>query len=136
MVWLIPSSRVHSLMYSATAIIIGFQIVTFAIFTKVFAVSEGLLPRGHRLIPQEKIAINKVFRYTKLELGLIAGGLLLLFGTVGTVYVFEAWEKNLFGSLDPINMMRVVIPSVTSLALGFQIIFSSFFLSVLDLKRR
>jgi hypothetical protein len=136
MIWLLPTSRVHSIMYSAAAIIIGFQIVIFAIFTKMFAVSEGLLPRNHRLIPQSRIAINRIVRYNNLELGLIAGGLLLLIGGIGSIYVFQAWERNFFGSLNPVNMMRIVIPSVTSLALGFQIIFSSFFIGVLRLKRR
>jgi glycosyltransferase involved in cell wall biosynthesis len=136
MLWLLPTSRVYSLMYSATAIIIGFQITTFAIFTKVFAVNEGLLPKDHRLIPQERIALNKIVRYTNLELSLIAGGVLLFFGAIGSVSVFEVWEKNLFGSIDPVNMMRIVIPSVTCLALGIQVVFSSFFLSVLGLKRR
>jgi glycosyltransferase involved in cell wall biosynthesis len=133
MICLLPTSRVHSLMYSATAVIIGFQMTTFAIFTKIFAVREGLLPRNHRLFPQNKIAINKVFRYTNLELGLLCGGLLLLLGLGGSIYIFGTWERNLFGSLDPVNIMRILIPSVTCLALGIQIIFSSFFISILEL---
>jgi glycosyltransferase involved in cell wall biosynthesis len=134
MLCLLPTSRVHSLMYSATAIIIGFQMTTFAVFTKIFAVREGLLPRQHRLFPQTKIAINKIFRYTNLELGLMCGGVLLLAGVGGSVYIFWTWERNLFGSLDPANIMRILIPSVTCLALGIQIIFSSFFISILELK--
>ena len=57
-------------------------------------------------------------------------------GMAGSIYAFGIWEKNLFGSLDPVKMMGIVIPAVTCLALGFQVIFSSFFLSVLGLKRR
>src|SRR6185312_3774274 len=49
---LLPSPRVigglvfdiHTLLYAALAIIIGFQAIVFATFTKVFAISEGLLP--------------------------------------------------------------------------------------------
>jgi glycosyltransferase involved in cell wall biosynthesis len=136
MLWLLTTSRVHSLLYSATSIIIGFQIVSFAIFTKVFAVSEGLLPKKHQLIPQKIIKINKIVRYTNLELGLIFGGALILLGGTGSIFSLQIWEKNFFGSLEPISMMKIVIPSVTFLALGIQIVFSSFFMSILMIKKK
>jgi glycosyltransferase involved in cell wall biosynthesis len=130
--WLLPGARgifdIHTLLFAATAILVGFQAVAFAIFTKVFAISEGLLPEDRRL--------NRVFRYINLEVGLIVGGALLLIGIAGSIYAFSAWEANLFGPLEPSQTMRIVIPSVTCLALGVQMIFASFFLSVLGLKRR
>jgi glycosyltransferase involved in cell wall biosynthesis len=126
--WFLPTPRVHTLLYSSAAIIIGFQIVTFAVFTKAFAISEGLLPEDPRL--------KQVFRYINLEVGLIVGSVLWLMGMVGSIYAFINWKANLFGALEPANTMRIVIPSVTCIALGFQVIFSSFFLSVLALKRR
>jgi glycosyltransferase involved in cell wall biosynthesis len=126
--WLLSSPRVHSLLYSAIAIIIGFQTVMFAAFTTSFAITEGLLPENSRLKP--------VYRYFSLEVGLIIGVVLLLLGTIGSIYSLSTWSSNLFGALDPATTMRIVIPSVTSLALGFQVVFSSFFLSVLGLKRQ
>jgi glycosyltransferase involved in cell wall biosynthesis len=126
--WFLPTPRVHTLLYSSAAIIIGFQTVTFAIFTKAFAISEGLLPEDSRL--------KRVFRYINLEVGLIVGNALWLIGMAGSIYAFSTWKANLFGALEPANTMRIVIPSVTCLALGLQVIFSSFFLSVIGLKRR
>lgn len=38
--------------------------------------------------------------------------------------------------LDPSKVLRIVIPATTLFTLGFQIIFASFFLSVLGLKIR
>ncbi|MDB9417877.1 hypothetical protein PN487_15035 [Microcystis aeruginosa CS-556/03] len=119
--------RVHTLLYSATALIIGFQIVSFAIFTKAFAISEGLLPEDRKL--------RRFFRYLNLEVGLIIGGSLILLGIGGSIYAFQTWEAKQFGTLYPAVTMRIVIPSVTALALGVQVIFSSFFLSVLYLKK-
>jgi glycosyltransferase involved in cell wall biosynthesis len=124
---LLPSPKVHSLLYSSTAMTIGFQIVTFALFTKVFGISEGLLPEDRRL--------NKLFNYLNLETGLIAGCLLLVMGTAASVYAFGIWGQHNFGSLNPTETMPIVIPGVTCLALGIQTIFSSFFLSILGLKR-
>lgn len=126
--WLLGSPKVHSLLYSATAIIIGFQVVTFAIFTKAFAISENLLPEDQKL--------RRFFRYINLEVGLVIGLIFLLIGIGGTIFALMTWESTKFGSLDPAVTMRIVIPSVTCLALSIQMIFSSFFLSVLGLNRR
>ena len=126
--WFLPSPRIHTLLYASTAIIIGFQIVSFAVFTKIFAISEGLLPTDPRL--------NRVFRYINLEVGLIVGSVLLSAGIATSIYALVIWENKLFGELDPLEMMRIVIPAITCLALGFQVVSSSFFLSILGLKRR
>lgn len=127
--WLLPGTRgifdVHTLLYAATAVIVGFQITAFAIFSKVFAIREGLLPPDRRIL--------RFVRYVTLESGLIIGGLLFAIGIAGTGYALYLWGNNLFGELNPSIVMRVVIPSVTSLALGVQVIFSSFFLSILEL---
>ena len=77
-----------------------------------------------------------MFRYLNLEVGLLTGLTLLVMGSIGSIAAFSIWENNLFGSLDPVQVMKIVSPSVTCLAMGFQTIFSSFFLSVLGLKRR
>lgn len=119
---------VHTLLYGAAAIIIGFQSILFAVFTKIFAISEGLLPEDPRL--------NRAFRYVTLEVGLIAGLLLVIAGLAGTIYAYWYWDRLSFGNLDPSQTMRIVIPAVTGLAVGCQTLFSSFFLSILGLKRR
>ncbi len=124
--WLLPTEKVHTLLYAAVAIIIGFQIVSFALFTKVFAIREGLLPEDRRL--------KRLMSHISLESGLIFGGMLLLAGVGASVYAFEIWEQHLFGSLDPAEVMKIVIPAITCLALGVQVVFSSFFLSILGLK--
>jgi len=119
---------IHTLMYAAAAVLIGFQSVTFAVFTKVFAISEGLLPEDPRL--------NRLFRYVNLEVGLIVGGCFILLGIGGSIWALSAWGRHSFGNLDPFQMMRRIVPTTTILTLGFQIILSSFFISVLGLRRR
>ena len=134
--WLLPGPRVfhdvvfdvHTLLYAFVSVVLGFQFVTFAVFTKVFAISEGLLPEDPRL--------NQVFRYITLETGLAAGGLLVALGIGGSILAVSGWAKGSFGELDPAHMLRVVMPSVFSLTLGVQIVCSSFFLSILGLRRR
>ncbi len=122
------NERIHTLLYSSTAIFIGSQLVSFALFTKVFAISEGLLPLDKRL--------KKLGKFLNLELGLIIGFVLVILGIIGSIVALFQWESMSFGALEPVKTMGLIIPSVTAIALGLQIIFSSFFLSVLALKRR
>ena len=134
--WLLSGPRtafgvtfdVHTLLYAAMALVVGFQGLVFAVFTKIFAVSEGLLPPDPRL--------TRLFRYVTLETGLLAGGLLLLGGLAGSVYALHVWSGRAFGPLDPSRMLRLIIPSVTALMLGGEAVLSSFFLSILGLRRR
>lgn len=119
---------VQTLLYAAMAIVIGFQAIVFALFTKVFAISEGLLPEDPRL--------NGLFRIVTLERGIVVGVLLLLAGLGGSIYAVSFWDERSFGPLDPSKTLRIIIPSITALILGCQIVLSSFFLSVLGLKRK
>ncbi len=134
--WLLPGPRtvggvtfdVHTLLYAAAAVLLGFQAIAFAVLAKVFAISEGLLPEDPRL--------KWLFPFGTLEVGLVIGGVLILLGLVGTFLAFGSWAARHFGPLDVTRTLRMVIPAVTSLTLGIQVFLSSFFLSVLGLKRR
>ena len=134
--WLLPSSRslgsvtfdINTLLYAASAIVIGFQAVNFSLFTKIFAISEGLLPADKRL--------DRLFKYVTLETGLVVGATLVLLGFAMSLYAVSSWGAHSFGDLEPQKILRIVIPSVTALIIGFEVILSSFFLSVLGLKRR
>jgi len=134
--WLLPGPRfvhgigfdVHTLLYAFVSVLMGFQLCAFAVFTKVFAISEGLLPDDPRL--------NRAFRFVTLEKGLAAGGLLVVLGIGGSIFAVSGWAKESFGALDAEHILRIVMPSVFALTLGVQIICSSFFLSILGLRRR
>ena len=135
-IWLLPGPRtvrgvtfdVHTLLYAMAAIFIGFQSVLFAIFTKTFVITEGLHSRDSSL--------NNLYRFFTLEKGLLTGAALTIIGLIGSIYSLSDWGLHLFGPLDPVRTLRVVIPSILSLILGLQIILSSFFLSVLGMGRK
>ena len=134
--WLLPGPRrvgnivfdIHTLAYAFGSMMVGFQLIAFAVFTKVFAITEGLLPEDPRL--------NRLFVYIKLETGLIAGAALVLCGIAGSIFALTTWAHTSFGPMNSENLLRIVLPSVFALTLGAQVIFSSFFLSILGLRRR
>ena len=103
-------------------------LVVFAVFSKVYAVTEGFAPMPPTL--------GRLFDRVTLETGLAVGGLLALLGLATIGLAAYEWRLTDFGSLDPRATMRQVIPGSILVTLGFQTIFSSFFLSLLGLKRR
>ncbi|MGD0884873.1 MAG: glycosyltransferase family 2 protein [Thermodesulfovibrionales bacterium] len=136
MLWLLPGPRtlqmvtlsIHTMLYAAMAIIVGLQMVMFALFFKVFAIGARLIPEDHYF--------SRLLRVFTLERGIFLGGLILFLGITGSAYGFIYWGTKMFGQLDPSVMMRIIIPSLTALTVGFQIVLSSFFLSALQLKHR
>ena len=119
---------VHTLAYGFGAMLVGFQLLAFAVFTKVFAITEGLLPEDPRL--------NRMFEYIKLETGLVVGALFVVLGVAGSIFALSTWAHSSFGPITSEDLLRIVLFSVFALILGPQIIFSSFFLSILGLRRR
>ncbi|MGB9233109.1 MAG: glycosyltransferase [Terriglobales bacterium] len=134
--WLLTAPRtvagvtldVHTLLYAAVFVLLGFQAISFAVFSKIFAISEGLLPPDPTL--------DRAFHYVTLEVGLIVGALFILAGLGLSVDAVGSWHSRHFGPLDYAQTMRLVIPASLFLTLGVQTILAGFFLSVLGLRRR
>jgi len=118
---------IQTLLYAAAAVVIGYQAVLFALFSKVFAVSEGLMPGSSRL---------GRFRRIRLESGLLVGAVLFFAGLAGSILALVRWGSRGFGPLHVSPSLRIAIPSVTAMVLGSQTLFGSFFFSVLKLKRK
>jgi glycosyltransferase involved in cell wall biosynthesis len=135
-IWLLPGPRIvgsvsldiDTLLYAALMILIGVQAVLFAILTKTFGISEGFLPPDPQL--------DRLIKFTSLETGALTGLIFIGGGVLSSVAALNYWESRSFGTLNPSISMRLVIPGVVLFAIGFQIILSSFFLSILRLQRR
>jgi glycosyltransferase involved in cell wall biosynthesis len=117
---------IHTLLYTSSILIIGFQFVVFYGLTKVFAVTQNLLPKSKRY--------NSFFKYINLEKGLVIGFFMILIGIAMSFYGFSIWSNLNFGLLKPSGILRIIIPAVTIIILGVQIILYSFFFSILGLK--
>jgi glycosyltransferase involved in cell wall biosynthesis len=118
----------HTLLVSSLAILCGYQCILFAIFAKTFAVTEGFLPPDQRL--------ERFFKLVNLERGLVVAALAILAGGILILAAVRQWWLSGFGNLDYARTMRVVVPGATLVALGFQSVFSSFFVSILGMRRK
>ncbi len=134
--WLLPGPRalgsvtvdIHTLLYAIMALLIGFQMVTFSVFTKVFAITEKLMPEDARL--------NRLFRYFTLETGLGLGGLLIAAGAGLAFYSLFLWDAHHYGAMDPERLVRIVASTIVLFTMGVEICLASFFLSILGLRRK
>ena len=134
--WLLPGPRVvaglgfdvHTMLFAAGAVLLGAQSVLFGVFTKTFAVQEGLLPPDAR--------VDRLYRYVTLETGLVVSAVVLLTGIVLAVLSVTRWSETGYGAMDVGRTMRLVIPATLLIVLGAQGVLASFFLSVLGMKRR
>jgi hypothetical protein len=119
--------NVGTLAMAGMAIAVGFQLIAFAFYTKVFAIAEGLLPEDPKLA--------RAFKIFTLEKGIVAGLLILFAGAALFLHALWIWKQAHYGMLPSMeDNLRRLIPAATLMILGVQTIFSSFFMSVLGLK--
>jgi glycosyltransferase involved in cell wall biosynthesis len=118
----------HTLLFASLAIVCGYQSVVFAIFTKTFAISEGLLPEDPRM--------SRFCRIMNLERGLLTALIALFSGFALLLAAINQWRLSDFGQLNYAHTMRLVVPGATLTAVAFQTILSSFFVSILRMRRR
>src|SRR5208283_3235189 len=101
--------------------------VLFWVLTKIFAVNERFLPEGPRF--------HRWFQRVNLERGLLLAGGALAVGVALLLLAVNQWRMVHFGALDYPRTMRLVIPGATLTVLGFQTVLSSFFMSILGMRR-
>jgi hypothetical protein len=119
---------VHTLLVGGLMIVCGYQAVVFAFLTKIFAITEGLLPSDPRM--------NRLYEIFNLERGIVAGAASTIVGTALIAVAVGRWIARDLGSLDYAQTMRWVIPGTILVTLGVQTVLSSFFFSILGLRRR
>lgn len=130
--WLLPGARqlggavidVHTMLFGMVFALTGTQIIAIGLFAKVYSYAEQFAPKQRSL--------EHWLRRLRLEQGLAVGALITLFGAGGIVWVAYQWMSNDFG---PLNEFRAAIFFSLWFLLGVQIIFSSFFLSMLGISR-
>ena len=114
---------INSLLYGATANIIGFQMILFYVLTKKYATKTRFIPTTNEKL--SKLTMNK---------GIFIGSLLFVLGIVGSIVAVILWSKTGFSELVPEQMLRLTIPTLILMVNGIQLMFSSFFLGILDIE--
>jgi len=131
--WLLPGPRrlphnvvldVHTMIFGVIFTLIGAQILAIGAFAKVFSYAERF--------DRNNFSLMRLLKRVTFESGLLLGGALFASGFAGCAYVAWEWAASGFG---PLQEVRGVLFCSMWLFLGVQIIFSSFFLSMLGISR-
>ena len=115
----------HTLMYSTSAIVLGYQSILLFIFAELMAVETGLHPPSNR------------FRFLRerrtLERCIVIGLALILAGVILGTIAARQWSLVGFGNLRPALTIRFVICSVLFLLLGGQTLLAGFYFGLINL---
>ncbi len=130
--WLLPGPRhlgrteidLHTMLFGTMFALTGAQIVSIGIMAKVYSLTERFSRNQHSL--------ERWLSRVKLEQGLVVGAILMLAGGSGAVWLLWKWIASGFGHLYHV---RVVIFLALCFLLGVQVIFASFFISMLGISR-
>ena len=118
---------VDTLVAASAMVVIGFQAVLFWLFTQVYAGAEGFLPHEPK--------VQRLLEKLSLERGLLIGAAIGAAGLVGLIFSLTYWHANKFGQLNYEHALRLMVPSATALVLSCQLVFGTFFLSILGIKQ-
>jgi glycosyltransferase involved in cell wall biosynthesis len=132
--WLLPGPRhltsrivldIHTMVFGMIFTLMGVQIMTIGFFAKVFSYAERF--------DNNPISLKRLLLHVKLEHGLLVGAALFLIGFIGSAQIAWYWAAAGFGPLS--YGLREILLWAMFLFLGVQVIFSSFFLSMLGISR-
>lgn len=118
---------VHTLVVSCFSILIGTQLLSFAILARRYAVNEGFLPPPSNF--------KSVVAGMSLEWALRLAGVVLVLGLIGSGWAVSTWAGTGFGPLGYDALMRVLVPSLTAVTAAVQFGASAFLASLFTLRR-
>jgi hypothetical protein len=118
---------IHTLLYTATASILGMQMCLLAVITKAAGVAAGHLPRGP--------GYQAMMQWFTLERGLIGGLVLMGLGVGSGMLSLLEWANAGLSGLDPSVTMRAAIPAAVLMLAGAECLAASFVLSFINQPR-
>lgn len=114
---------VHTLLVASLAGLMGWQSILLATLARIFAAREGMMPPHERL---ERLTVER---------GLVFGLVMSAIGACLIGAVIVQWWRVDFGRLDYPYTMRLVVPGVTFVAIGFQTAMAALMAGVLKMHR-
>ena len=118
------SYDVHVMTVTSLLALLGFQVVLLGLYARTYAIVSGLEKR-------DKL-IKWMWKHFSLEKGLLLGAASFALGFIVDAWIMYKWVNSGFGALSEV---RTALFALLLMALGAQTIFSSFFLSILGIRK-
>lgn len=118
---------IHSLLVACFSVLIGVQLVMFGALARRYQMLEGVLPPTANF--------QKFLLGLGLEPILQAALVIFLAGGAGAAYAVVEWAGSGFGPIHYYGLMRVLVLSLTGVAVAIQLAAAGFLASVFSLRR-
>ncbi len=116
-----------TMLFAAMSVMLGTQLIGFGVLARLHGVASGLWPTS--------ATVERFRRGFSVERGCVAGGVLAGLGLLGAGALVASWGRTGFGTMEPIELMRVAIPAMLATVLGAQLVFGSFLVGLIDSGR-
>ena len=118
---------IHSLIASCFAILIGVQLVMFGALARRYAMVEGFLPPARTFKP---FLLGMTLEWT-LRVALA----IFLIGAAGVAAAVAQWAAVGFGPIHFYGVLRLLVVSLTAIAVSVQLAATGFLASVFNIRR-
>ena len=118
---------IHSLVVACFAVMIGTQLVMFGALARRYAMIEGVLPSPTNF--------RAILLGMELEPILRLAAVILVAGLIGVTTAVVRWVGNGFGPIVYNDVMRMLVISLTAVAVAVQIAAAGFLASMLNIRR-
>ena len=118
---------IHTMIASCFAVLIGVQLLMFGALARRYAMVEGILPPPKTLQPfLLGLTLESILRVA----------LVVLVGVVAAaIWAFERWAALGFGPIQFYDVLRILVLSLTAIAVAVQLAASGFLASVFTIRR-
>ena len=113
----------HPMIFGAFMAVLGLQIITFGLQAKIYSRTSGF--------ENESRTLKFVDKYFTLEKGTIIGLFIFFTGMIILIYIINTWLTSGF-----VQQIKLMLVGMTLSVLGIQVIFSSWFLSIIGIEKR
>ncbi|MDB5461161.1 MAG: dolichol-p-glucose synthetase, partial [Caulobacteraceae bacterium] len=121
--------NIHTLVVCCFAVLIGAQLVAFGALAQRYAMVEGFVPAP------PAANLQRLILGMTLEPLLRVAGVIMAAGLVGCVWAVTSWAHNAFGPILYDSVLRVLVPSLTAVAVAAQLAATAFLTSLLTIRR-
>jgi hypothetical protein len=117
---------IHTLIVSCFAVLIGAQFVSFGAMAQRYAMVEGFLPPPANF--------QRLIGGMTLEPLLRVAGVIMALGLIGCGWAVTTWAHSGFGPIPYDNVLRLLVPSLTAVAVAAQLAATAFLTSLLNIR--
>jgi hypothetical protein len=117
---------IHTLIVSCFAVLIGAQLVSFGALAQRYAMVEGFLPAPANF--------QRLILGMTLEPLLRVAGVVMALGFAGCIWAVTVWAHGGFGPIVYDSVLRVLVPSLTAVAVAAQLAATAFLTSLLTIR--